>query len=243
MEKKYALVTGASRGIGTGIAESLAKDGYGLCLICRNNEDQLNAFAGHLHKTYGVEVMTLRGNVGNEFFVQEVRKNVEEVFGSLDVLVNNAGIWRGGLLTDMTLSTWNELIETNLTGTFLITRAFVPMMVSKKSGQIINISSVWGIKGASCEAAYSATKGGVNAFTTALAKELGPSGIRVNAIAPGVIDTDMNAGYSEEEMDKIIEDIPLGAMGNPEDIGKALMGIINTPYITGQIITVDGGYL
>lgn len=243
MDKKYALITGASRGIGSGIAECLAKEGYNLCLICRNNEEQLNTLAGHLHKAYEVEIMTLKGNVGNEFFVQEVQRNVEEIFGRLDILVNNAGIWRGGLITDLSLDTWNQLIETNLTGTFLMTRAFVPMMISQKSGNIINISSVWGIKGASCEAAYSATKGGINAFTTAMANELAPSGIRVNAIAPGVIDTDMNAGYSKEEMSKIIEDIPLGCLGSPADIGKALIGIVNTPYITGQIITVDGGFL
>ena len=162
----------------------------------------------------------------------------------LDVLINNAGISYIGLLQDMTVNDWHSLMHTNLDGVFYTSKLAIPFMLSKKEGSIINISSIWGNCGASMEVAYSASKGGVNSFTKALAKELAPSGISVNAIACGVIDTDMNRCFSEEERSNIINEIPFDRMGHPEEIADVVIQLINSPaYLTGQIITVDGGYL
>lgn len=243
MEKKVALITGASRGIGAGIAKVLAGDGYNLVLTCEKNEDRLNDLAAAINNHFGVEVLTHVGDIANEKFSETIIDSVDKLYGRLDVLVNNAGTWKGGIITDVSLATWNRLIAVNLTGTFLMCKAAVPLMLSRKSGAIVNISSMWGVSGASCETAYSATKGGINAFTQALAKELAPSSITVNAIAPGVIDTDMNSGYSKRELKALMDEIPMCRFGTPTDIGKAVLGVINTPYMTGQIIPVDGGFL
>lgn len=243
MERKVAIVTGASRGIGEGIARSLAADGYTLVLICRNNEERLNSLAQKLHDEYGVEILTDCGDVGDETFVAKTASSVKQLLGRVDVLVNNAGVWTNGLTTDTDLHTWNRIIKTNLTGVFLMCRSFIPIMMQEHSGAIINISSIWGVNGASFESAYSASKGGVNAYTQAIAKELAPSGITVNAIAPGVIDTDMNSNLSNDEKAALKDSIPLGRFGEPEDIGQMVLSIINSPYMTGQIITVDGGFL
>ncbi len=240
---KTALVTGASRGIGAGISKILAGAGYNLILVCKKNERMLNKIASDIHSHLDTEVLTLVGDVSDEYFVNEIKTSARMIFGQVDVLVNNAGIWQSGLVTETSLDTWNELVKTNLTGTFLMCRGIAPMMIEKKSGSIINISSIWGVHGASCESAYSATKGGVNAFTQALAMELAPSGIRVNAIAPGVIDTEMNSSYTKDELQDLQERIPLGRIGTPKDIGRTILSIINSPYMTGQIITVDGGFL
>lgn len=243
MERKVAVVTGASRGIGEGIARNLAADGYTLVLICRNNEEKLNSLAQDLHDEYGVEILTDCGDVGDETFVAKTASSVKQLLGRVDVLVNNAGVWTNGLTTDTDLHTWNRIIKTNLTGVFLMCRSFIPIMMQEHSGSIINISSIWGVNGASFESVYSASKGGVNAYTQAIAKELAPSGITVNAIAPGVIDTDMNSNLSRDEKSALKESIPLGRFGEPEDIGQMVLSIINSPYMTGQIITVDGGFL
>lgn len=243
MERKTALITGASRGIGAGIAKVLAQEGYDLILLCRRNERMLNDIAYSFNKHLDCEVLTHCGEICDENFVNEVRESAETFFGHIDVLVNNAGTWMGGLVQDTTVENFNRLISVNLTGTFLMCKTFVPMMLKQKSGSIINISSMWGISGAAMESAYSATKGGVNAFTKSLAKELAPSNITVNAIAPGVIDTDMNKVYTKEDLESLCDEIPMGRFGTPEDIGKTVLGVINSPYLTGQIITVDGGFL
>ena len=240
---KTALITGASRGIGAGIAKILAGAGYNLILVCKKNERMLNKTASDIHSHLDTEILTLVGDISDEYFVNEVKTSARMIFGQVDVLINNAGIWKNGLVTETSLDTWNELIKTNLTGTFLMCRGIVPIMLEKKSGSIINISSVWGVHGASCESAYSATKGGINAFTQALAMELAPSGISVNAIAPGIINTDMNSSYSRDELNDLRSKIPLGRIGTPKDIGRTVLSIINSPYMTGQIITVDGGFL
>ena len=165
-------------------------------------------------------------------------------FGDIDILINNAGISHIGLLQDMSIEEWNNIVNTNLSSVFFCCKLAIPGMVRKQSGSIINISSVWGVAGASCEAAYSATKGGINSFTKALAKELAPSGINVNAIACGVMDTDMNHCFSDEEMQDIIEEIPAGRMGAPDEAASLALSISEgTSYLTGQVIVLDGGYI
>ncbi|MBO5524526.1 MAG: SDR family oxidoreductase, partial [Roseburia sp.] len=177
-------------------------------------------------------------------YMQQLFSEVTERFGGIDVLINNAGISHIGLLSDMTIEEWNRIVNTNLTSVFSSCKLAIPYMVHQKAGKIINISSVWGIAGASCEVAYSACKGGVNAFTKALAKELAPSNIQVNAIACGVIDTQMNACFSEEEREALAEEIPAGRFGLPEEVAAlALQLATGNDYLTGQIITLDGGWL
>ncbi|MBO5030280.1 MAG: SDR family NAD(P)-dependent oxidoreductase [Lachnospiraceae bacterium] len=238
-DKKRALVTGASRGIGRAIAQELASMGYDLYLTCHTNIELLNKLAQKLHNQYGIICKCYAFSVCSE---ADVAKMFEEI-PYLDVLVNNAGISYIGLLTDMTYQEWKEVIDTNLNACFLTCRCAVPEMVRRHRGKIINISSVWGNTGASTEVAYSASKGGVNALTRALAKELGPSNIQVNAIACGVIDTDMNKCFDESEMEALIQEIPADRMGRPQEVGE-LVRLLCTgnEYLTGQIITLDGGW-
>ena len=183
MKAKCAVITGASRGIGAAVAERFAAGGWSLALSCRRSAERLEELAARLRREYGVQCLTYAGDMGDEACVREFFRQAEGAFGGADVLVNNAGISRVGLLQDMPLSEWEELMRTNVTSVFLCTRAALPFMIHQKSGSVINISSVWGCVGASCEAAYSASKGAVNAFTQAMAKELAPSGVAVNAVA------------------------------------------------------------
>ncbi len=242
--KKTALITGASRGIGRAAAITFARAGYKLSLCCKNSEEQLTALAGQLQQEYGIQVLTFTGDVGDFLFVQEMVSKTLEAFGQLDVLVNNAGISYIGLLTDMDIADWNRIVSVNLTSVFSTCRLVVPSMVSAKSGRIINISSVWGNAGASCEVAYSACKGGINAFTKALGKELAPSGICVNAIACGMIDTDMNRCFTEAEHAALMDEIPAGRMGTPEEVAQLALSLATGPaYLNGQVITLDGGWI
>lgn len=242
--QQIALITGASRGIGKAIAFELAKAGYHLSLCCHAKEEQLFQLATELKETYGVSVLCFCGDVGCFDFVEHMIQDTLLKYGQIDVLVNNAGISYVGLLTDMQPSDWENLLSTNLTSVFATCRNALPSMVARKTGKIINISSVWGLSGASCEVAYSATKGGVNAFTKALAKELAPSNIQVNAIACGVIDTDMNRCFSKEELSALAEEIPAGRMGQPGEVAAMVLSLCTAPsYLTGQIITLDGGWL
>lgn len=242
--KKNALITGASRGIGKAAAITFARAGYSLSLCCKNSEEQLTALAGQLQQEYGIQVLTFTGDVGDFLFVQEMVSKTLEAFKQLDVLVNNAGISYIGLLTDMDIADWNRIVSVNLTSVFSTCRLVVPSMVSAKSGRIINISSVWGNAGASCEVAYSACKGGINAFTKALGKELAPSGICVNAIACGMIDTDMNRCFTEAEHAALMDEIPAGRMGTPEEVAQLALSLATGPaYLNGQVITLDGGWI
>ena len=238
-EKTNALVTGASRGIGKAIAGALAREGYDLILTCKSSIGELEKFAGNLSEEYGISVCAERVDMSSSSDVRELFEGITD----LDVLVNNAGISYIGLLQDMTDEEWDDVIGTNLSSSFYTCRAAIPLMLKKKSGRILNISSVWGNVGASLETAYSASKGGINAFTKALAKELAPSGIAVNALACGVVDTDMNHAFSDDEMDALKNEIPMGRITTPEEVADQALLVIKSPvYMTGQIITMDGGW-
>lgn len=242
--KHTALITGASRGIGAALAETFARAGYQLALCCRNSEETLRALADRLQKQYNTTVLVFIGDVGDYAFVEAMTEKTLETFDSIDVLINNAGISYIGLLTDMSIDDWNRIVATNLTSVFSTCRCAVPSMVHNKCGKIINISSVWGNVGASCEVAYSACKGGINSFTRALGKELAPSNITVNAIACGVIDTDMNRCFSDEERAELIAEIPAERMGTPEEVAELAFSIASGhAYLNGQIITLDGGWI
>lgn len=234
-----AMVTGASRGIGRAIAETLAEAGYHLILTCNHSLAELKEAVASLEAAYGITCTALAADAADPAAVEKIFASLDH----LDVLVNNAGISYIGLLTDMSIEEWQRVINTNLSSCFYTSRLAIPLMLQKHSGRIINISSVWGNVGASMEVAYSASKGGVNSFTKALAKELAPSNIQVNAISCGVIDTAMNHCFSPEEMDALREEIPADRLGQPEEVAKLVLQLIQAPaYLTGQILTLDGGW-
>lgn len=241
---KIALVTGGSRGIGRAIALELASCGASVVINFVKDVESAESTVDKIRKGGGYAIAIKRDiSIYNEskLLVEEVAKN----FGRIDILINNAGISKVGLFIDMTEADWDSIIDTNLKSMFNVSHNAVKYMLEKKSGSIVNLSSIWGNSGAACEVAYSASKGGVNSFTKALAKELAPSNIRVNAIAPGIINTEMNKWLSEEDKRALIDEIPLGTFGEGRDIGKltAFLCSDSAQYITGQVITVDGGFL
>ncbi len=243
MQKKTVLVTGASKGIGRAIALAFAKDGYHVFLNCNHSIIELDKVREEIEALTDGSCDLVIGDVGDPEAVSKMFKKIYKTCDSLDILVNNAGISHIGLLSDMSDREWNRLLQTNLSSVFYCCRAAIPKMVSKKVGKIINISSMWGTYGASCEAAYSATKAGIHGLTKALAKELAPSNIQVNAIACGVIDTAMNAQLSEEERLALEIEIPAGRFGTPQEVADMVMQLANSPsYLTGQIIGLDGGF-
>lgn len=236
---KIALVTGASRGIGSAIAEALAGEGYRLYLTCKSSEVDLTQVSNYLSDTYHVECTPILADMGDLPSVNRLFAQIPD----LTLLVNNAGVSHIGLLHEMSPEEWQNLMNVNLNALFYTCRLAVPMMLKRHAGKIINISSVWGNAGASMEVAYSASKGGVNAFTKALAKELAPSGIQVNAIACGVIDTQMNHSLSTEDMEILRGEIPADRIGQPGEVADLLLSLLHAPsYLTGQIITLDGGW-
>lgn len=238
-DHKTALITGASRGIGRAAAETFASAGFALILTCHSSIKELETFAAHLHSQYGVPCLAVQADVGEPSDVTRLFHGIDE----LDVLINNAGIAHIGLLTDMSPEQWHRVMAVNLDACFYTCRAAIPLMLKKHSGRIINVSSVWGTQGASMEVAYSASKGGVNAFTKALAKELAPSNIQVNAIACGVIDTSMNSLLSQSDLEELRAEIPADRLGSPEEAAQLILQIAQAPgYMTGQIITLDGGW-
>ncbi len=237
--RKTALITGASRGIGRAAAECFATAGYDLILTCSQSVNTLQAVAASLEEANPVRCLALQADMGNENDVQRLFASVSD----LDVLVNNAGISHMGLLSDMTAEEWHRVMAVNLDSCFYTCRAAIPLMLKRHRGKIINVSSVWGTRGASMEVAYSASKGGMNAFTKALAKELAPSGIQVNAIACGAIDTAMNDCLTPGEKAALIAEIPADRMGLPEEAARLILQTAQAPdYMTGQIITLDGGW-
>lgn len=244
MNKKTVLVTGASRGIGRAIALAFAKEGYHVFLNCNHSVIQLEKVRAEIESMPNASCDMVIGDVGNPEHVEKMFKSIYKKCNCLDVLVNNAGTAHIGLLSEMSDKEWNRIVQTNLSSVFYCSRAVIPEMVAKKSGKIINISSMWGTSGASCEVAYSATKAGVHGLTKALAKELAPSNIQVNAIACGVIDTDMNNQLSEEDKIVLKNEIPASRFGTPEEVAHVVLQLATSPgYLTGQIVGVDGGYL
>ena len=231
MSEKIALITGASRGIGRQIAEKFNERGYELYLICRNNIEKMEMIPGHHYK----------GDVSDHSFISSVFEEMSHI----DVLVNNAGISKRCLIQDMTKEDWDELIGINLTSLYNTCHFAAKLMLKQHSGRIINISSMWGTSGASMETGYSASKGGVNSFTKALAKELAPSNIQVNAIACGTIDTEMNSFLTQEERSSLAYDIPTGRFGLADEVADLTLYLAdNAPsYLTGQIIGLDGGFI
>lgn len=241
--KKTALITGGSRGIGKAIALKFAKEGYHIIISGSKNEEALLQTQKEI-EAYHVSCLAYLGDMGNYEDVCNMFEKIKEQFGTIDVLINNAGISYVGLFTDMKPDEWNKLISTNLTSVINCCHLAVPMFVHKKEGAIINISSMWGVAGASCEVVYSATKGGINAFTKALGKELAPSNITVNAVACGVIDTEMNQCFSKEERDALTDEIPAGRMAAPSEVAEFVYSLCQGhTYLTGQVITFDGGFL
>ena len=240
MKNLTAYVTGASRGIGRAIALRLAREGCRL-VICSRGEEMLLKTKADI-EALGTDCLAITADVGDPSDCEQLF-DAARSFGTPDLLINNAGISRIGLLQDMSPAEWNQVIGTNLSSVFYCCRLAIPFMVSAHAGRILNISSVWGSVGASCEAAYSASKGGVNALTKALAKELAPSGIPVNAIACGAIDTTMNQFLDEDERTALIDEIPACRLGTPDEVAELAFQLLTSPaYLTGQIITMDGGW-
>ena len=241
--KKTVLVTGSSRGIGQAVALKFASCGYRVVINCARSTDRMEEVKKEV-EALGAECLAVQADVGNPEDCKRLFQEIKSRFGHVDVLVNNAGISIIGLLQDLSFEDWNRIVSANLSSVFHCAKLAIPGMIHNHSGKIINISSVWGVCGASCEAAYSATKGGVNGLTMALAKELAPSNIQVNAIACGAIDTEMNQFLDEEERNALLEEIPAGRMGRAEEVGKLAyqLGSENS-YLTGQIIQLDGGWI
>ena len=245
--RKAALITGASRGIGRAIAEALAykEDIDVLVLNARRNSGRLEELSARIEENCpDKECIISYGDAGDFSYIENLRREITKRDCKVSVLINNAAISYVGLLIDMTEADWKETVDTNISSVFNTCRIFVPDMVSEKSGIIINISSVWGLVGASCEVAYSAAKGAVNAFTKALAKELAPSGVRVNAAAFGVIDTDMNSHLSENDRIALCDEIPAGRMASSEEAAEFVMKLLEMPeYFTGEVVKFDGGWI
>lgn len=243
MDLKIAVVTGASRGIGKAIALKYAREGYHVAISCIQNTSQLHAVKKEIEERH-VQCLAYTGDMSKDSDAEEFFSQINQTLGTPDVLINNAGISHIGLLQDMTSGEWNHILQTNLTSVFQCSQLAIRAMLSQKSGKIINISSVWGCTGASMEVAYSTTKGGINAFTRALAKELAPSGIQVNAVACGIIDTDMNQFLSESDLNSLKEEIPAGRIGQPEEVAQFIYDLTRgNDYLTGQVIALDGGWI
>ena len=239
---KVAVVTGASKGIGRACAIRLAQDGYTV-VVNYSSSDAAAEEVVNTIKAEGGEAVAYKADVSDLDAVKKMFREIGKQFGQIDVLVNNAGISHFGLITDMTPKEWRNIMSINLDSVFYTSKHATKLMLKEHRGHIINISSVWGNVGASLETAYSASKGAVNSFTKAMAKELAPSGIAVNAIACGIIDTDMNGHLSPDELQAVVDEIPADRMGTPDEIGQMVLSIIDAPsYMTGQIITVDGGW-
>lgn len=241
MEKKIIIVTGASRGIGKEIAKTLAKEGHTVIANYNKSEKEAQKLKEELKKE-NKEIEIYKADISKE---EEIKKMVEytiKKYKKIDILINNAGIDKIQLSTEVTKKDWDEIINTNLYGTFYITQQVTKNMIQNKKGKIINISSIWGQIGASMEVVYSISKAGVDGLTKALAKELGPSGIQVNSIAPGFIQTEMNAEYNKKELEEIKYEIPLQKLGECEDIARCIKWLIEDKYVTGQIIAINGGW-
>ena len=235
------VVTGGSRGIGAEIVKTLANENYKVILNYNNSKEQAEKIQQELLEQ-GKEIEIIKADVSKKEEAEKLIQFAINKFNKIDVLINNAGISQEGLFTDVTEEEWQKIINTNLNSVFYCTQQALKYMIQKQQGCIINISSIWGETGASCEVAYSTTKAAINGMTKALAKEVGPSNIRVNAIAPGIIDTDMNKKLTIEELEQIKEEIPLNKIGKAIDIAKCVKWLVEDEYTTGQIISINGGW-
>ena len=240
--ERVAIVTGASRGIGREIAKNLAKQGIKVIANYNNSRNNAIELKNELQKD-GIDIDIVKANVSKREEVKELIQYTLNKYGKIDILINNAGISEYKLFTEETDEDWNKIINNNLYSTFVTTQEVIPNMIKNQKGCIINISSVWGMVGASMEVLYSVSKAGIDGLTKALAKELGPSNIRVNSIAPGIINTDMCKSFSKEEIEQIKEEIPLERIGKVEDISRCVNWLINEEYTTGQIISINGGWI
>lgn len=238
---KVVVVTGGSRGIGAQIVKTLANENYKVVLNYNNSKEQAEKIQQELLEQ-GKEIEIIKADVSKREETEKLIQFAINKFNKIDVLINNAGISQEGLFTDVTEEEWQKIINTNLNSVFYCNQKALKYMIQEQQGCIINISSIWGETGASCEVAYSTTKAAINGMTKALAKEVGPSNIRVNAIAPGIIDTDMNRNLTNEELEQIKEQIPLNKIGKALDIAKCVKWLIEDEYTTGQIISINGGW-
>lgn len=241
---KVALITGASRGIGRAIAIEFAKQGASVIINYSRDDEGAQETLEQVKKVNGYGII-IKGDISSFDSCRKIVEEVLQVMGKIDILVNNAGISHIGLFIDASEEEMERIISTNLLGAMYLTKHVLKDMISRKSGNIINVSSMWGEVGASCEVLYSTAKGGLNLFTKALAKEVAPSNIRVNCIAPGVIDTNMNSFLGEEEKISLEEEIPLGRFGTITEIGKiaVFLSSEDSSYLTGQVIRADGGFI
>lgn len=241
--QRVVVVTGASRGIGRATARKFCENGDTVIVNYNRSEAEAQAFVCEMRQK-GANAVCYKADISTESGAKSLIDFALKTYRKIDVLVCNAGISKSGLITDMTAEEFDEICAVNLRGVFLASKAVLPAMISAKRGAIVTVSSIWGSVGASCEVAYSATKGGVISFTRALAKEVAPSGIRVNCVAPGVIQTDMLSCYSAEDMDALKQETPLGRIGTPEDVANAIffLSTEESSFVTGQVLTVDGGF-
>ena len=238
---KTVIVTGGSRGIGAAIVVELAKNNYNVVLNYNNSEEKAKKIQEDL-KEQGINIEIFKADVSKREDVKKLVNFTIEKYNNIDILINNAGIDQIKPFMDITNEDWNKIIQTNLNSVFYCSQEVLKNMIHNKKGCIINISSIWGITGASCEVAYSVSKAGIDGMTKALAKEMGLSNIRVNSIAPGIVDTDMNKELSFEELKELKNEIPLGRIATPEEIVKSVKWLIDDEYVTGQIISVNGGW-
>lgn len=244
MNTRTVLITGSSRGIGAATAEKFASLGYSVVINYHKSKEQADALSEKLSKAYGEhKILAVCADISDSKAVDTMLEEINARFGGVDILINNAGISHISMLCDTSEEEWDNIFAVNTKSAFLTSKKALPYMVSNKWGRIINISSMWGISGASCEVAYSASKSALTGFTKALAKELAPSGITVNCIAPGLIDTDMNKNVEKDALDAFINEIPVMRAGMPDEIAHvaAFLADEKSSYITGQIISVDGG--
>lgn len=236
---KTVLITGGSRGIGRAMVELFSKNGYCVAFTYKNSENEAKSLAE------ATGAICIKADSAIEDEVVSAVKLAEEKLGHIDCLINNAGISSFSMFTDLTLEDWNRCIGVNLTGAFLYSKAVIPSMVSRKWGRIINVTSMWGIVGSSCEVHYSTAKAGLIGMTKALAKELGPSGVTVNAIAPGVIETEMNKCLSDEDKAALCEETPVMRIGKPDEIAEAALFLAGDKagFITGEVMNISGGFI
>ncbi len=238
---KTVLVTGGTKGIGKAIALEFLKQGCEVVINYSNDERTALATQEEFNML-GYCPVLMRADVSDEAQVRAMFKEYFSIYDTLDVLINNAGISLVRVIQDTSLAEWNKIFAVNVNGAFLCSKAVVDRMIGNGCGCIINVSSIWGEVGASCEVAYSASKGALIAFTKALAKELAPSKVRVNCVSPGVIDTQMNSNLTDVEMEQLISQIPAGRIGNPEDVAKACVYLAEADYVTGEVLSVGGGF-